>query len=94
MEGHVLNEQLEQEWKNLITAGSYSIYKMSKPGADDFYFDSTDLFQCKEKFIQKRTEGWAVVEKITDKLSVHMPERASDIRALDLVVFDWGYKKA
>jgi hypothetical protein len=83
----------ETEWANLIKAGSYIIYKMSKNGERDFYFDSTDLPQCKDKFLKKRQAGWGIAGEAFTGLSHRLPERTSDIKALDLELFEWGYQK-
>ena len=87
------DKKLEKEWRELLVAGSYIIYKMSKEGELDFYFDSTDLVQCKDKFIAKRQAGWEVIGKVAEGLSHRLIERTSDIKALELVVSDWGYIK-
>lgn len=81
---------------SLINAGRPGIYKMSKEGEEDFYFDSTDLSEHKQEFEEMERNGWVLVERL-ETLPAYLTTRMRAIENAGYVPdkcrFDWGYKK-
>lgn len=82
----------EEEIKHLL-AGNSRIYKMTKEGEDDFYFDSTDLLTKKSDFIDMRQQGWELSEEVFEDLSSYLPTRTKEIADAGFESSGWGYKK-
>ena len=80
--------------KPLINASSPAVYKMTKPGKIDFYFDSADLREHRQEFKKMRKSGWALIGRVRD-LRSYLPLRRRDLENAGLVrlQFSWGYKK-
>lgn len=76
-----------------------AIYKMSKEGEDDFYFDSRDLPEHEKEFEDMGESGWVLVERVEvfDELAKtlpnYLPSRRHALENAGLVSFGWGYKK-
>ncbi|HSR89595.1 MAG TPA: hypothetical protein VLK22_04385 [Candidatus Udaeobacter sp.] len=82
-----------EELKHLI-ADKPRIYKMTKEGEDDFYFDNTDLLNHKDNFFDMRSGGWEVSKDVFEELPNYLPARRQSIADAGFDSFDWGYKKA
>ena len=76
----------------LISAGRPGIFKMTKDGEEDFYFDSTDLSEHKQEFEEMEENGW-VLEELVETLPAYLPARQRALENAGLVPFGWGYKK-
>ena len=82
----------EEEIKRLL-AGRPRIYKTTKEGEEDFYFDSTDLLSNKNDFIDMRKNGWQIPEEASDELPAYLPTRLRVIADDGFESSGWGYKK-
>lgn len=87
------------ENQSLINVNSPGIYKMTKEGEEDFYFDSRDLPEHEQEFAEMGENGWALVERVEafDELIKILPHylraRRSALEKAGLVSSGWGYKK-
>ena len=77
-----------------INASSPAVYKMTKPGKVDFYFDSSDLSEHHKEFEEMEKDGWVLVGEI-ETLPSYLPRRRRALEDAGLVKlkFSWGYKK-
>ena len=75
-----------------INAARPGIYKMSKDGEEDFYFDSTDLSEHEQEFEEMGRNGWVLVDRV-ETLPAYLPARMRALEKAGLVPFGWGYKK-
>ena len=93
VENEISQEVVFEEELKRLSAGKSRIYKMTKEGEEDFYFDSTDLSNHKNNFIDMRKSGWQVSEEEFEELPPYLPARRRAIADAGFGSFDWGYKK-
>jgi len=79
------------EAEDLFAEPQPRIIKMTKNG-DEFYFDTTDLPQHINDFVDLRGSGWNIAEK-GPELPAYLPARVKAIEQKELESFTWGYKK-
>lgn len=95
-----MEEKIKEELECLL-AGKSRIYKMTKEGKGDFYFDftntfyfdSTDLLNHKDYFIDMRKNGWEVSEDKFEELSAYLPARRQTIAEAGFKPSGWGYRR-
>jgi hypothetical protein len=78
----------------LINASSPAIYKMTKVGKIDFYFDSADLSEHQQEFEEMKQSGWVLEEEVRALPSyLRLRRQALEDAGLVKLKFSWGYKK-